>query len=186
MNDSTNSAGICIDRRWKRPHPIREARLSKSPALLKGGRLVFLLAVSLAIATSPPVDGSEVRTEVEHLNLPGTEGRDQPFSSAVRAGDTLYLSGVIGRVPGTREVPDTIEEEARFAMEQIKSTVEGFGSSMDRVAKCTVFMTDERYRSGFNKVYASYFDKLPARSGVTVSALAIGARAEVECIAIIE
>lgn len=145
-----------------------------------------LLTLSLAIAACQPADGNKGKTEVEHLNLPGNEGSGMPFSSAARAGDMLYLSGVIGVIPGTLQVPDTIEEEARLAMEEIKSTVEAFGSSMDRVVKCTVFMADESYRDAFNAVYMSYFDKLPARSGVTVKGLALGAKAEVECIAVVD
>jgi reactive intermediate/imine deaminase len=144
-----------------------------------------LLTLSLAIAACQPGDGNKGETEVEHLNLPGIEGSGMPFSSAARAGDMLYLSGVIGVIPGTLQVPDTIEEEARLAMEEIKSTVEAFGSSMDRVVKCTVFMADESYRDAFNAVYMGYFDKLPARSGVTVKGLALGAKAEVECIAVV-
>jgi reactive intermediate/imine deaminase len=106
----------------------------------------------------------------------------------VRVDNTLYLSGVIGVVPGTLQVPESgIEEEARLAMEEIKATVEAFGSSMDRVVKCTVFLflADESDRAAFNAIYMSYFDNLPARSGVTVKGLALGARAEVECIAVL-
>ncbi len=53
------------------------------------------------------------------------------------------------------------------------------------VVKCTVFLADESDRDAFNEIYMSYFDTLPARSGVTVKGLALGARAEVECIAIV-
>ena len=70
-------------------------------------------------------------------------------------------------------------------METIRETLEAFGSSMDRVVKCTVFFADESDRDAFNEIYMSYFDTLPARSGVTVKGLALGARAEVECIAIV-
>ena len=100
-------------------------------------------------------------------------------------GNTLYLSGVIGVMPGTLQVPDSMEEEAKLAMEEIKATLEALGSSLDRVVKCTVFLSDENHRETFNRIYMSYFDKLPARSGVTVKGLALGAKAEVECIAIV-
>ncbi len=152
---------------------------------MKTNKILSVLMLSLAIVACQPTDGNTGTTEVEHLNLPGLEGSGAPFSSAARAGDTLFLSGVIGVIPGTLQVPDTIEEEARLAMEEIKSIVEAFGSSMDRVVKCTVFMADESYRDAFNTVYMSYFDKLPARSGVTVKGLALGAKAEVECIAVV-
>ena len=145
-----------------------------------------MLAIAISAAACQPGQSADTQTDVEYLNMPGIEGSGLPFSSAVRAGDTLYLSGVIGVTPGTLQVPDTIEEEARYAMEEIKTVLQAFGSSMDRVVKCTVFLADETERDAFNAVYMSYFDKLPARSGVTVKGLALGAKAEVECIAIVD
>lgn len=149
-------------------------------------RIIVLAVIGVIAAACQPPDSANSATDIEYLHMPGNEGSGAPFTSAVRAGDTLYLSGVIGVVPGTLQVPESgIEEEARLAMEAIKSTLEAFGSSMDRVVKCTVFLADESERDVFNAVYMSYFDNLPARSGVTVKGLALGARAEVECIAIV-
>jgi reactive intermediate/imine deaminase len=139
----------------------------------------------LVAACQPPESGSQ-NSEIEYLHMPGNENSGAPFSSAVRVDNTLYLSGVIGVEPGTLQVPESgIEAEARLAMEKIKATVEAFGSSMDRVVKCTVFLADESDRDAFNEIYMSYFDTLPARSGVTVKGLALNARAEVECIAVV-
>jgi 2-iminobutanoate/2-iminopropanoate deaminase len=149
-------------------------------------KLVFLTIVGVILASCQPHDSSRQVSEIEYLNMPGNEGSGLPFSSAVRVDNTLYLSGVIGVIPGTLQVPESgIEEEARFALEEIKATLERFGSSMDRVAKCTVFLADESNRAAFNAIYMSYFDNLPARSGVTVKGLSLGARAEVECIAVV-
>jgi reactive intermediate/imine deaminase len=149
-------------------------------------KTIGLLTICAVVAACQPAGGDDGTSEIEYLHMPGNEGSGAPFSSAVRVDNTLYLSGVIGVVPGTLEVPKSgIEEEATLAMEEIKATVEAFGSSMDRVVKCTVFLADESERDVFNRVYMSYFDKLPARSGVTVKGLALGARAEVECIAIV-
>ncbi|MDX1404928.1 MAG: RidA family protein [Woeseiaceae bacterium] len=148
-------------------------------------QLVLPIALAVFVAACQPGQSDDPKSDIEHLNLPGIAESGLPFSSAVRAGDTLYLSGVIGTIPGTLQVPESIEEEARLAMEQIKDALESFGSSLDRVVKCTVFMADESHRDAFNRVYMSYFDKLPARSGVTVKGLALGAKAEVECIALV-
>lgn len=148
-------------------------------------RLFSLFAISVFVAACQPGRSTDPQTDIEYLNLPGVAESGLPFSSAVRAGNTLYLSGVIGVIPGTLEVPETMEEEARLAMEQIKDTLETFGSSLDRVVKCTVFLADETNRDTFNQVYMGYFDRLPARSGVTVKGLALGAKAEVECIALV-
>ncbi len=146
----------------------------------------MLAIVSVLIAAcQPPATGGK-GSDIEFLHMPGTEGSGLPFSSAVRVDNTIYLSGVIGLESGTlRPAEGGIEAEATAAMEEIKKTLETFGSSMDRVVKCTVFLADESDRDAFNEIYMSYFDTLPARSGVTVKGLALGARAEVECIAIV-
>jgi reactive intermediate/imine deaminase len=108
-----------------------------------------------------------------------------PFSAAVRAGDLLFLSGQIGNVPGTRQLADTgIAGQTRQTFENIKTVLAAAGSSLDRVAKCTVFLTDMRDYAAMNVVYAEYFPKdPPARSTVAGSGLALGARVEIECIA---
>lgn len=149
-------------------------------------KTMMLAFVSLILAACQPPANSGQGPDIEFLHMPGIEGSGLPFSSAVRVDNTIYLSGVIGLEPGTsRPAAGGIEAEAKAAMEEIKRTLETFGSSMDRVVKCTVFLADESDRDAFNEIYMSYFDTLPARSGVTVKGLALGARAEVECIAVV-
>jgi reactive intermediate/imine deaminase len=140
----------------------------------------------IAAACQPPETGRQ-GSDIEYLHMPGTEDSGLPFSSAVRVDNTLYLSGMIGLEPGTlRPAAGGIQGEARAAMEEIKKTLETFGSSMDRVVKCTVFLADEADRDAFNEIYMGYFNNLPARSGVTVKGLALGAKAEIECIAVVD
>ena len=147
---------------------------------------VMLAICSVLIAGCQPPTTGDKGAEIEFLHMPGTEGSGLPFSSAVRVDNTIYLSGVIGLEPGTqRPAAGGIQAEARAALEEIKSMLEAFDSSMDRVVKCTVFLADESDRGAFNEIYMSYFDNLPARSGVAVKGLALGARAEVECIAVV-
>ena len=107
------------------------------------------------------------------------------FSSAVRVGNILYLSGQIGRDPATGKLAEGgVEAETHQIMKNIKATLEKYGSSLDEVVKCTVFMADTDDREVFNKAYRSYFgDKPPARSGVGNLVLALNAAAEVECMA---
>jgi reactive intermediate/imine deaminase len=125
-------------------------------------------------------------TEVEFLSMPGTE--DMPFSSAVRTGDLLFLSGSIGVVPGEglKLAEGGIQGETRQTMDNIKRTLEAFGGSMDRVVKCTVFLADMAEWGAMNEVYRSYFESPPARSALGASGLALGARVEIECIAALE
>lgn len=126
-------------------------------------------------------------THIEYLNAPGTEDLGLPFSSAVRVDNMLYLSGALGNARGTLELaPGGIGPETRQTMENIKATLEQFGSSMDQVVKCTVFLADISEWGAMNEVYRTYFANPPARSALGASGLALGARVEIECIATID
>ena len=127
-------------------------------------------------------------SEIEHFRPQAFIDNNLPFSAAVRVGDTLYLSGQIGNLPGSKELaPGGIGPETRQTMENIKMVVEKYGSSMERVFKCTIFLADMAEWDAMNEVYVTYFadDKLPARSALGVNGLALGARVEIECIALI-
>jgi 2-iminobutanoate/2-iminopropanoate deaminase len=153
---------------------------------MKKIKIVIIATIGLIAAACQPPGSGRQESEIEYLHMPGTADSGLPFSSAVRVDNTIYLSGMIGLEPGTLQpAAGGIEGEARAAMEEIKKTLETFGSSMDRVVKCTVFLADEADRDAFNVIYMSYFDNLPARSGVTVKGLALGAKVEVECIAVV-
>ena len=108
-----------------------------------------------------------------------------PFSDAVRFGDLLFLSGKIGNEPGAMQLaPGGIKGETRQALENIKAAVERYGSSMDRVVKCTVFLADMAEWPAMNEVYVTFFPtNKPARSALGATGLALGARVEIECIA---
>ncbi len=140
-------------------------------------RLVTLLAVLAVPAALAAQDRQVIHTPDEVAGL--------PFSTAVRVGNLLFLSGVIGNQPGTRTLADTgITGQTRQALENIKRVLVGAGSALERAVKCTVFLTDIRDYQAMNAVYATYFPKdPPARSTVAGSGLALGARVEIECIA---
>lgn len=148
-------------------------------------RRLALLALACLLA------GCEIEVnhdnDVEYLSAPGTENLDLPFSAAVRVGDTLYLSGALGNLPGTLELAEGgIQGETRQTLENIRNSLETFGGSMDDVVKCTVFLADISEWSAMNEVYVTYFDDKPARSAMGVSGLALGARVEIECIAVLD
>lgn len=109
-----------------------------------------------------------------------------PFSTAVRVGNMIYLSGQVGVVPGSRQLaPGGVGPETRQTLENIKRVLEHAGSSLDRVVKCTVFLQDIADYAAMNQVYATFFPKdPPARSTVAGSGLALGARVEIECMAV--
>src|SRR3989449_1115591 len=128
-----------------------------------------------------------MKPDVSVIHGPG-EVPGLPFSSAVRVGDLLFLSGQIGNVPGTRQLADGgITGQTRQALENIKAVLAFAGSSLDRAVKCTVFLADIQDFAAMNAVYATYFpNDPPARSTVAAKGLAGGARVEIECIATVE
>ncbi len=143
------------------------------------------------LALAPVLAGCEIEVthdaEVEYLSPPGAEDLDLPFSAAVRVDNTLYLSGALGNIPGTMNLAEGgIQGETRQTLENIKNTLEAFGSSMDDIVKCTVFLADIGEWAAMNEVYVTYFDDKPARSAMGVSGLALGARVEIECIAVLD
>jgi reactive intermediate/imine deaminase len=111
-----------------------------------------------------------------------------PFSSAVRVGHMLYLSGDIGLPPGSNQlVEGGIQPETRQTLENIKATLEANGSSLGEVVKCTVFLADIAEWAAMNEVYKTYFPtNPPARSALGTNGLALGARTEIECIATVK
>ncbi len=151
-------------------------------------RLLLLLPLIAVFGCEVKVDHeTEVKheTAVEYLLMPGMEGLDLPFSSAVRAGNTLYLSGNLGNIPGSLDLATGgIAGETRQTMENISAVLKQFGSSMDEVVKCTVFLADMSEWGEMNEVYKTFFNNPPARSALGASGLALNARVEIECIAV--
>jgi 2-iminobutanoate/2-iminopropanoate deaminase len=145
---------------------------------------VLILSIVLATTATAqqPTDTGRVQKQVIQLpgSLPGL-----PFSSAVRVGNVLYLSGAIGVLPGTRQLVDTgVVKQTQQTLENIKAVLVYAGSSMERVFKCTVFLANIRDFDDMNRVYATYYPKdPPARSTVAGSGLALGAKVEIECLA---
>jgi len=138
------------------------------------------LLVLIAILGSSPVTAAAP----EYIPIPGGGG-SLPFSDAVRAGDLLFLSGKIGIDPATGKlVAGGIGKETRQTLDNIKATLERVGSSMEMVVKCTVFLADMSEWPAMNEVYRTYFKNPPARSALGASGLALGARVEIECIAV--
>ena len=149
-----------------------------------GPLLSTLRSVAVAALFWPVLASADEK--IIYHNMPGNAESNLPFSSAVQVGDMLYLSGALGNVPGTLElVPGGIKAETRRTMDTIKATVEQFGSSMNNVVKCTIFMADMSEWPAMNEVYRTYFKRLPARSALGASGLALGAKVEIECIAVV-
>ena len=117
------------------------------------------------------------------FNLPGRP-QGYPFSDAVQVGNTLYISGRIGFMPGTLEVPESAEDEIRYLMDGLKQVVEHAGWSMDDLVQVTVFTPDVSLFNTFNDIYRTYFKSdPPSRAFLGSGPLLKGARFELVSIA---
>jgi 2-iminobutanoate/2-iminopropanoate deaminase len=141
---------------------------------------ILLLSVGLLW---PGFTAAENR--VEFLHGSGILPTNLPFSEAVRVGDTVYLSGQVGIVPGTMDlVPGGIEPETLQTLKNIETVLQAQGLDLAALVKCTVMLADIADWPTFNTVYQSFLKKpYPARSAFGAAGLALGARVEVECIA---
>jgi len=121
---------------------------------------------------------------IQRIGEPMLGTQRLPFSSAVRAGDTVYLSGALGITPDGK-LGEGMEAQARLAMDNLGSALKSAGLGWGDVVKCTVMLDDMKDWPAFNQVYVSYFPdgKYPARSAFGADGLALGALVEVECIA---
>ena len=111
-----------------------------------------------------------------------------PYSQAVRAGNTVYLSGQIPLDPGTGElVPGDIQAQARRAFDNLRAVCEAAGGSLEQVARLGLYVTDLADFAAVNAVMAEYFDApYPARSTIQVSALPKAAAFEVDAVLVLE
>lgn len=147
-------------------------------------RLFVAGCVVLSACAQTPAQPS-IPAAPEFINL--VDPWPYPFSSAVRAGNLLFISGQIGtRIENGAPVLVTggMDAEARQTLDNIRAIVEKAGTSMDRVVKCSVMLADMSEWPRFNQIYATYFPgPKPARAAWGASGLALNARVEVDCIA---
>ena len=110
-----------------------------------------------------------------------------PYSQAIRAGQTVYLSGQIALDPATGElVQGSLADETTRVMQNLQAVLSAAGLGFGAVAKVTIFLTDMAFFQEVNAVYARYFEGHvpPARETVAVAGLPRGVRVEISAIAI--
>ncbi|MDO4905077.1 MAG: RidA family protein [Lautropia sp.] len=124
-------------------------------------------------------------TPISTINAPAAIG---PYSQAVRAGSTLYLSGQIPLDPATGELASGgFEAQVHQAFRNLKAVVEAGGGRLDQVVRLGLYLTDLGQFGVVNGIMAEYFQApYPARSTVGVAALPKGATFEVDAIVVIE
>ncbi|NNC63901.1 MAG: RidA family protein [Gammaproteobacteria bacterium] len=109
------------------------------------------------------------------------------YSQAVRAGDTVYLSGQIPLDPATMElVADSVEAQIRQVFDNLAAVARAAGGDLDRVVKLTVYLTDLDNFATVNEVMPDYFSEpYPARAAIGIAALPRSAAVEVDAILVI-
>jgi 2-iminobutanoate/2-iminopropanoate deaminase len=108
-----------------------------------------------------------------------------PYSQAIVFGNHVWISGCIALNPANGEmIQNSIEEETKAVMSNLQSIVEASGSSMSKILKTTIFLTDMNQFGQVNSIYGQYLvSPFPARETVQVSALPKGANVEISCVA---
>jgi 2-iminobutanoate/2-iminopropanoate deaminase len=123
--------------------------------------------------------------ELIHTNqAPAAVG---PYSQAVRVGNLLFTAGQIGLDPVTGQMMDAdVATQTERVLQNLAAILNAGGSSLEQVIKCTVFLMDMADFAAMNEVYGRFFPQNPpARSTVQVSGLPLGARVEIEAIALV-
>ena len=119
---------------------------------------------------------------ISSVNAPKAIG---PYSSAIKSGNMLFVSGQIPVNPATGEIPQDIAAQAHQSLRNLKAFVEEAGFSLSDVVKTTVFLADINDFAAINEVYATYFEQpFPTRSCVAVKDLPKAVGIEIECICI--
>tara|TARA_B100001093_G_scaffold496694_1_gene542716 strand:+ start:404 stop:889 length:486 start_codon:yes stop_codon:yes gene_type:complete len=157
-------------------------------------RVKFLFSIvllqscfSLNVANKKVASNSQSsQNEIQYVNSDETKEKGYPFSDATVVNGIIYLSGAIGTLPDGSVVSGGIVAETRQIMMNIKNRLEKMGGSMDDIFKCTCMLADIKDWPLMSQEYKKFFnpDKLPARSAFAGSGLALGAKLEIECMAI--
>ncbi len=123
----------------------------------------------------------------EIINTKNAPAPIGPYNQAVKAGNTLYISGQIPLIPSTMELfSGSIKEETELVMQNLNSILEEAGMNFENVVKTTIFIDDMNNFQYVNEVYGKYFqdENAPARETVAVKTLPKSVRIEISMIAV--
>ena len=125
--------------------------------------------------------------DIEHLNFSSGPQKVAPFSHAVRAGEYLFVTGQMPTLKNdnTKLVEGGIEAQTHQVMKNLIEVLNAAGSSLEKVIFARVYLVNFGDYDRMNRIYASYFakDKLPARTCIGVTGLAVGSSVEIDFIA---
>ncbi|MDW8470108.1 MAG: RidA family protein [Burkholderiales bacterium] len=121
-----------------------------------------------------------MKTAVHTTQAPAAIG---PYSQAVRAGDTVYLSGQIGLDPATMQLAEGIEAQTHQVFRNLAAVARAAGLGLEHAVRMTVYLTDLSHFARVNEIMAEYCrEPYPARAAVGVASLPRGALVEIDCI----
>lgn len=120
---------------------------------------------------------------INTINAPKAIG---PYNQAIEVNDTIYVAGQIGMIPKNGVIAEGgIKAQTRQTLDNIRAILNEAGYTFEDIVKCTCFLTDFNEYKEFNQVYSEYFsDDAPARSTFGISALPIGVKIKIDCIAV--
>ena len=125
--------------------------------------------------------------DLEHLVFNTGPKRVGPFSHAVKAGEFLFVTGQMPTLPDDPKslISNDVEKQTHQVMENLKNVLKQSGSSFDRVAFVRVYLVNIQDFDKVNNIYKTYFNesKLPARTCIGVTGLAVGASVEIDLVA---
>jgi 2-iminobutanoate/2-iminopropanoate deaminase len=143
--------------------------------------LLVLIVAAGASISAQAADSSQAARR--YINLP--KPVQAPFSDGVLVGNTLYIAGRLGVDPKTGKLPEDVDQEARIALDGVKSVLSEAGMTMDDLVFVQVFCPDVSLYAKFNDVYKAYFGTdYPARAFVGSGQLLRGAHFEMNAIAV--
>ena len=148
-------------------------------------RLFFLCTISIISTLTFSKEPNQMTKEIISTeNAPQAIG---PYSQAVKAGNLIFISGQIPLNPKTGDlVAESIEDQARQVLDNVKSICEAAGYSLDDIVKISIFLTDLSNFAVVNDVMKEYFSEpYPARATVEVSGLPLGVNVEIEAIVLL-
>jgi len=121
-----------------------------------------------------------MKTAVHTDDAPAAIGT---YSQAVRAGDTIYVSGQIGFDPETMQLAEGIEAQIHRVFRNLAAIAQAAGLGLDRAVRMTVYLTDLGHFARVNEIMAQYVGKpYPSRAAIGVASLPRGALVEIDCI----
>lgn len=121
-----------------------------------------------------------MKTVIQTSDAPAAIGT---YSQAVRAGDTLYVSGQIGFDPATMQLVEGIDAQVHRVFMNLAAIARAAGLGLDRAVRMTVYLTDLGHFAKVNEIMAQYVAQpYPSRAAIGVASLPRGALVEIDCV----